>query len=81
MKGIEVYNNELGYTVILGGQDVYAMSTQPLDPQGVNQYVGTVAELPGARDGQAVAFDSLPDAVKEAIKQRWEEHWGGCNED
>ena len=75
MKGVEVYDDGVGYTVILGGQDVYAMSTNPLNPQGVNQWVGTVAELPGARDGQAVAFGSLPDAVKEAIKQRWEEHW------
>ena len=75
MKGIKVYNDGLGYTIILGGQGVYAMSTNPLSPQGVNQYVGAVAELSGARDGQAIAFDSLPDAVKEAIEQRWEEHW------
>ena len=77
MRGIEVYDDGLGYTIILGGRDVYAMSTHPLDLQGVNQYVGTMAELPGARDGQAVPFDKLPDAVKEAIKQRWEEHWKG----
>ena len=75
MKGIEVYDDGLGYTVILGGQDVYTMSANPLSPQGVNQYAGTVDKLPGARDGQAVSFNSLPDAVKEAIRQRWEEHW------
>lgn len=70
---IEIYDNGGEtfdrYTVIIG-KEVYGMSHNPNSPQGFNQYSGTLAELPGARQGERITLESLPEEVQEAIKDR-----------
>jgi len=61
------------YTVIMKGSDVYTMSENALAANGVNMYSGNVRDLPGAKDGKRIDKNSLPDEVKQAIKERVEQ--------
>ena len=70
---IEVYDNDGEtfdrYTVIIDGV-VYGMSANALQPDGFNQYSGQLADLPGAREGERITIESLPEEVQEAIRRR-----------
>jgi hypothetical protein len=77
-ESVKVYDNgkntlllqPLGpYTVIIG-KSVYTMSKDANSPQGINQYVGELKDLPGAKQGIPVAVKDLPTGVQSAIKDR-----------
>lgn len=70
---IEVYDNGGEtfdrYTVIIDGV-VYGMSANALQPNGFNQFCGLIADLPGAREGERITIESLPEEVQGAIQRR-----------
>lgn len=71
---IEIYDNGGitfdRYTIIIDG-NVYGMSANPYSPQGLNQYYGTLHELPMARShGERITLESLPLDVQNAIEAR-----------
>jgi len=57
------------YTVVIG-DDVFTMSSDPLSPQGVNQYAGTKEETRGQRKGNRLKITDVPLEVIDAIKER-----------
>lgn len=60
------------FTVVID-DDVYGMSTDATAPNGFNQYAGSITNGDiklGPHLGKKVKMNSLPDAVKKAIKQR-----------
>ena len=70
---IKVYDNKGQtldrYTVIING-DVFTMSSDPLWPQGVNQWLGTADEIDTQRLGKEVTLNQLPKEVLIAIINR-----------
>jgi hypothetical protein len=72
---IKVYDNKGKidrYTVVIG-DDVYAMSDNPLDPQGTDIRIGRKGEfdlLESPAIGESMRFDLLPEQVKRAIARR-----------
>lgn len=75
LTDIVVYDKEGNdldrYTVIIS-DSVYSMSENAHSPQGVNLYCGERNEFPEdvSHFGKIVDFESLPDGVKYAIKDR-----------
>lgn len=73
LKRVEVYDNDGEtwdrYTVIIDG-DVFGMSENALSPQGFNQWSGSLKDLPGARQGERITLESLPEDVQTAIDVR-----------
>ena len=63
------------FTVVIGS-DAFGMSTNPLHPEGFNQFAGNVGTDVIIEDnpaiGNQISFDKLPSEVKEAINQRLE---------
>ena len=78
MSKIKVYDNGGRtfdrYTVIIG-KSIYAMSHNPLYPQGFDQYVGEIDDMPydfpGIEEGKEIKdIKELPEEVLKAIKIR-----------
>ena len=69
----EVYDNKGKtldrYTVIIN-KAVFTMSSNPLSPQGFNQFAGIVRQLDKASLGKKVDFKQLPQEVRRAIIER-----------
>jgi len=76
MSKITVYDNGGEtcdrYTVITDVGDVYGMSINPKTPNGFNLYIGDRNEFPKdlSHLGKIVDVETLPEEVKEAIKER-----------
>ena len=71
MPKIKIWDNE-GKTIdrylVKIDNDFYCMSSNPLSPQGVNQYVGSSTGY--IQDEKEVDFDDLPLEVQKAIRER-----------
>jgi len=74
-RTVEVYDNGGKtidrYTVIIDNA-VFSMSHNATSPQGVNQYVGELKDLPKAKEGTKVELKDLPEDVRKAIDLRIE---------
>jgi hypothetical protein len=60
------------YTIILG-QDVFIMSSNPLSPQGINMWAGTIPIHKWGKCaplGKPISFEGLSEEVKEAVCHR-----------
>ncbi len=75
---IQVYDNNGKtwdrYTIVISepdGVNVYGMSTNPLDPDGFNQWSGDSSDnLSMETAGDQVSYSSLPIMVRKAIANR-----------
>lgn len=74
-KEVRVYDNGGisfdRYTVFAGG-DVFVMSSNPLSPQGMNQWVGKESDFEGL-DGVLLREDEIPPEVRRAVTARMED--------
>lgn len=60
------------YTIVSSYCEIFGMSSDPLSPQGFNQFCGTIekAQLNLEAIGKPVEFKALPLDVQIAIKRR-----------
>jgi hypothetical protein len=77
MAKIEVFDSGANsgfdrYTVVLDGEYVFGMSSNPLWVGGFNQFVGQLSEgrLKRKNFGRKVPYADVPADVKEAIRRR-----------
>ena len=60
------------YTIIIG-ESIYCMSSDPTNPQGVNQCAGTWKPLPGMVHSMGKLLDHIPEEIQRAIEERIKE--------
>lgn len=57
------------YTVVVD-KDVFAMSEQPLNERGINQYVGPLDSYDFSKSGEVVTYNDIPEMVRQAIRMK-----------
>jgi hypothetical protein len=72
MKNVQVYDNDdktFDRYSVMFGNDLVGMSHNPLSPQGLNQYGGTVTgDLSPL--GKELDWEDVPEEIKDAIRIR-----------